>query len=106
MKFILNVDGTNSGGKFLENYVGQQVDIESLYKNIDVNSPPLATLKTEDGKQHSIQLIDVRFIGDCVFIHCFVIEHDDKHGGKALLRLKPVHNLVETINPSTNAGIA
>ena len=99
MKFILNVDGTNSGGKFLENYVGQQVDIESLYKNIDVNSPPLATLKTEDGKQHSIQLIDVRFIGDCVFIHCFAIQHDDKHGGKVLLRLKPVVHLGKIINP-------
>jgi len=99
MKFILNVDGTNSGGKFLENYVGQQVDIESLYKNIDVNSPPLATLKTEDGKQHSIQLIDVRFIGECVFIHCFAIQHDDKHGGKALLRLKPCVNLEKIINP-------
>jgi len=99
MKFVLNVDGTNSGGKFLENYIGQKIDIESLYKNIDVNSPPLAILKTEDGKQHSIQLIDVRFIGDCVFIHCFAIQHDDKHGGKALLRLKPCVNLEKIINP-------
>jgi hypothetical protein len=99
MKFILNVDGTNTGGKFLENYVGQQVDIESLYKNIDVNSPPLATLKTEDGKQHSIQLIDVRFIGEYIFIHCFAIQHDDKHGGKVLLRLKPVFDLENIVNP-------
>jgi hypothetical protein len=106
MKFILNVDGTNTGGKFLENYVGQEVDVESLYKDIDINSPPLATLKTSDGKQHSIQLIDIRFIADNIFIHCFVIQHDDKHGGKALLRLKPVCNLKEIINPSTNAGIA
>lgn len=106
MKFILNVDGTNTGGKFLENYVGQEVDVESLYKDIDINSPPLATLKTSDGKQHSIQLIDIRFIADNIFIHCFVIQHDDKHGGKALLRLKPICNLKETINPSTNAGIA
>jgi hypothetical protein len=95
----LNVDGTNTGGKFLENYVGQQVDIESLYKNIDVNSPPLATLKTEDGKQHSIQLIDVRFIGEYIFIHCFAIQHDDKHGGKVLLRLKPVFDLENIVNP-------
>jgi hypothetical protein len=99
MKFILNVDGTNTGGKFLENYVGQQVDIESLYKNIDVNSPPLATLKTEDGKQHSIQLIDVRFIGEYIFIHCCAIQHDDKHGGKVLLRLKPVFDLENIVNP-------
>lgn len=99
MKFILNVDGTNSGGKFLENYVGQQVDIESLYKNIDVNSPPLATLKTSDNKQHSIQLIDVRFIGEYIYIHCFAIQHDDKNGGKALLRLKPVCDLEKIVNP-------
>ena len=99
MKFTLNIDGTNNGGKFLENYIGQTVDIESLYKDIDINSPPLATLKTEDNNQHSIQLIDVRFIGENVFIQCFVIQHDDKHGGKALLRLKPVVDLAKIINP-------
>ena len=99
MKFTLNIDGTNNGGKFLENYIGQTVDIASLYKDIDINSPPLATLKTEDNKQHSIQLIDVRFIGENVFIQCFVIQHDDKHGGKALLRLKPVVDLVKVVNP-------
>ncbi len=36
MKFTLNIDGTNNGGKFLENYIGQTVDIESLYKDIDI----------------------------------------------------------------------
>ena len=99
MKFILNIDGSNAGGKFLENYVGQEVHLDSLYKDIDINSPPLAILKTVDGKQHSVQLIDVRFIGDYVFIQCFVIQHDDKHGGKALLRLKPVCDLEKVINP-------
>ena len=99
MKFILNIDGSNAGGKFLENYVGQEVHLDSLYKDIDINSPPLAILKTVDGKQHSVQLIDVRFIGEYVFIQCFVIQHDDKHGGKALLRLKPVCDLEKIINP-------
>lgn len=99
MKFILNIDGSNAGGKFLENYVGQEVHLDSLYKDIDINSPPLTILKTEDGKQHSLQLIDVRFIGEYVFIQCFAIQHDDKHGGKALLRLKPVCDLEKVINP-------
>jgi hypothetical protein len=99
MKFILNIDGSNAGGKFLENYVGQEVHLDSLYKDIDVNSPPLAILKTVDGKQHSVQLIDIRFINEFVFIQCFVIQHDDKHGGKALLRLKPVCDLEKVINP-------
>ena len=99
MKFILNIDGTNAGGKFLENYVGQEVDLESLYKDIDINSPPLAILKTQDGKQHSIQLIDIRFINEFIFINCFAVQHHDKHGGKALLRLKPCSNLEKIINP-------
>ena len=99
MKFILNIDGSNAGGKFLENYVGQEVHLDSLYKDIDVNSPPLAILKTIDGKQHSVQLIDIRFINEFIFINCFVIQHDDKHGGKALLRLKPVCDLEKVINP-------
>ena len=99
MKFILNIDGSNAGGKFLENYVGQEVHLDSLYKDIDINSPPLTILKTEDGKQHSVQLIDVRFIGEYVFIQCFAIQNNDKHGGKALLRLKPVCDLEKVINP-------
>ena len=99
MKFILNIDGSNAGGKFLENYVGQEVHLDSLYKDIDINSPPLAILKTVDGKQHSVQLIDIRFINEFIFIQCFAIQHDDKHGGKALLRLKPVCDLEKVINP-------
>jgi hypothetical protein len=99
MKFILNIDGSNAGGKFLKNYVGQEVHLDSLYKDIDINSPPLAILKTVDGKQHSVQLIDIRFINEFIFINCFVIQHDDKHGGKALLRLKPVCDLEKVINP-------
>jgi hypothetical protein len=75
------------------------VNLESLYKDIDINSPPLAILKTEDGKQHSVQLIDIRFINEFIFINCFVIQHDDKHGGKALLRLKPIVDLEKVINP-------
>ena len=90
MKFILNIDGSNAGGKFLENYVGQEVHLDSLYKDIDINSPPLGTLRTSDNRQHSIQLIDIRFINEYIFVQCFVIQHDDKHGGKALLRLKPI----------------
>ncbi len=99
MKFILNIEGSNTGGKFLESYAGQEVDINSLYKDIDVNSPPLAILKTPDNKQHSIQLIDIRFIDEYIFIQCFVIQHDEKHGGKVLLRLKPVVDLVKVVNP-------
>ena len=99
MKFILNIDGSNAGGKFLENYVGQEVHLDSLYKDIDINSPPLAILKTVEGKQHSVQLIDIRFINEFIFINCFVIQHDDKHGGKALLRLKPVCDLEKIVNP-------
>lgn len=99
MKFILNIEGTNNGGKFLESYAGQEVNIDSLYKDIDVNSPPLAILRTSDNKQHSIQLIDIRFINEYIFIQCFIIQHDEKHGGKVLLRLKPSLNLESVINP-------
>jgi hypothetical protein len=99
MKFILNLEGTNNGANFLENYIGQIVVIESLFQNISVNSPPIADLITEDGKKHSLQLIDVRFIKDFIFIHGFVIRQEDKNGGKALLRLKPVCDLEKVINP-------
>ena len=99
MKFILNVEGANTGGKFLESYAGQEVNIDSLYKDIDINSPPLATLRTSDNRQHSIQLIDIRFINEYIFVQCFVIQHDDKHGGKVLLRLKPVCDLEKIVNP-------
>jgi hypothetical protein len=99
MKFILNLEGTNNGANFLENYIGQIVVIESLFQNISVNSPPIADLITEDGKKHSLQLIDVRFIKDFIFIHGFVMRQEDKNGGKALLRLKPVVDLVKVVNP-------
>jgi hypothetical protein len=106
MKFILNLEGTNNGANFLENYIGQIVVIESLFQNISVNSPPIADLITEDGKKHSLQLIDVRFIKDFIFIHGFVMKQDDKSGGKALLRLTPHVDLAKIINPNSNAGIA
>jgi hypothetical protein len=99
MKFILNLEGTNNGATFLEQYIGQAVIIESLFTNIDINSAPIADFITEDGKKHSLQLIDVRFIKDFVFIHGFVIRQEDKNGGKALLRLKPVCDLEKVINP-------
>jgi NDP-sugar pyrophosphorylase family protein len=38
-------------------------------------------------------------INEFVFIQCFAIQHDDKQGGKALLRLKPVCDLEKVINP-------
>lgn len=90
MKFILNLSGTNNGGKFLENYVNQEVEINSLYKDIDINSPPLAILKTSDNKQHSIQLIDIRFIENNIYVQCFAIPEENNKGGKALLKLTPV----------------
>lgn len=89
MKFTLNLSGTNTGGKFLEDYVGQPVEINSLYKDIDINSPPLAIMRTADNMQHSIQLIDIRFIDNDIYIQCFAIHQNDKQGGKALLRLTP-----------------
>lgn len=101
MKFILDLLGTNNGGKFLENYKGQEVEINSLYKDIDINSPPLATMKTSDGLQHSLQFIDIRFIDDYVYVHSFAIQNDDKRGGKALLKLRPIVDLSKIINPST-----
>lgn len=88
MKFVLNLEGANDGAKFLEKYIDQEVDVESLYKDIDVKSPPLLVMRTLDSKQISLQMIDVRFVNEFIFIHCYAIE--DKDGGKALIRLKPV----------------
>jgi len=99
MKFILNLEGTNNGANFLEQYIGQTVIIESLFTNIEVNSAPIADLITEDGKKHSLQLIDIRFIKDFVFILGFVMKQEDKNGGKALLRLTPYIDLPKMINP-------
>ena len=100
MKFILNLEGTNNGANFLEQYIGQTVIIESLFTNIEVNSAPIADLITEDGKKHSLQLIDIRFIKDFVFILGFVMKQEDKNGGKALLRLTPYIDLPKMINPT------
>ena len=99
MKFILNLEGVNNGANFLEQYIGQTVIIESLFTNIEVNSAPIADFTTEDGNKHSLQLIDVRFIKDFVFIHGFIVKQEDKNGGKVLLRLNPVCDLEKVINP-------
>jgi hypothetical protein len=45
-------------------------------------------MKTADNKQISLQIVDVRFVDQFLFVHCFATE--DKDGGKALIRLKPV----------------
>lgn len=88
MKCILNLEGTNDGAKFLEKYINEEVDIQSLYKNIDIKSPPLLIMKVSDNKQISLQIVDVRFVDEFIFLHCYATE--DKDGGKALIRLKPV----------------
>jgi len=90
MKAVLSIVGNNNGGDFIKDYDGQNVNLESLFKDIDVNAPPLGILTTQNKKQISIQLIDVRFIEEHIYIHCFVIKDDDSKGGKALLKLKPL----------------
>ena len=89
MKAILYIEGVNEGSSHMNDYAEQQIHIESLYKNIDVNSPPLAHLTTSDDKIHTIQMMDVRFIDEFLFIHCYVTDQDG-NGGKALFRLKPL----------------
>ena len=90
MKAILYIEGTNNGADFLKDYAEQEINLESLYKDIDVNSPPLANLTTSDNKVHTIQMMDVRFIDDFIFIHCYITDKDG-NGGKALVRLKPIN---------------
>lgn len=90
MKAILYIEGTNNGADFLKDYAEQEINLESLYKDIDVNSPPLANLTTSDNKVHTIQMMDVRFIDNFVFIHCYITDKDG-NGGKALVRLKPIN---------------
>ena len=90
MKAILYIEGTNNGADFLKDYSEQEINLESLYKDIDVNSPPLANLTTSDNKVHTIQMMDVRFIDDFVFIHCYITDKGG-NGGKALVRLKPIN---------------
>jgi len=91
MKALVYLEGTNKGADFLKKYEGQEINIESLYKNIDINSPPLANFQTSDDKTHEIQLIDIRFIDEFIFIHCFIVDQNGD-GVKALLRLKPKNN--------------
>lgn len=90
MKAVLYIEGTNAGAEFLKDYAEQTINFESLYKNIEINSPPLAHIKTEDTKTFTYQLIDVRFIDEYIFIHGYVTNDEEKSGGKALIRLKPV----------------
>lgn len=86
MNLILNVEGTNKGAEFIKNYVGQTIELESLYQNISENSPPLANIKTKEGEIFSFQLVDVRFINQNIFINGFLMNEKEKSGGKALLR--------------------
>jgi hypothetical protein len=88
MKAHFYLEGTNEGASFLESYVGQEVDLISPRKEISPDVPALVDLHTLDKKTHSLQLIDIRFIDQFIFIHCFVYLEEDK-GGKALLRLEP-----------------
>ena len=90
MKASLYLEGTNKGAEFFQDYEGQEILIQSIYKNIQVNSPPLAEIRTADEKVHTVQLIDTRFIDSFIFLHCYVTDKDG-NGGKALLRLKPIN---------------
>lgn len=93
MKAVLNVEGSNAGAKFLEEFNGKTIEINSLFKDLEVNSPPLANLIIE-GNVFSFQLIDVRFIDDYIFICGFVMDEKTKNGGKTLIRLKPIATLI------------
>ena len=89
MKAILNVEGLNTGAKFLEEFNGKLVEINSLFKNIDQKAAPLANLKIDD-RIFPFQLIEVRFIDEYVFIHGFIMNEQTSSGGKVVVRLKPV----------------
>ena len=89
MKASLYLEGTNKGAEFFQDYEGQKILIESIYKDIQINSSPLAKITTTDKKIHTVQLIDTRFIDDFIFVHCFVTDKDG-NGGKALLRVKAI----------------
>lgn len=90
MKAVLYIEGVNNGASHMNEYAEQQIHVESLYKDIDVNSPPLVNLTTADDKTHTMQMMDVRFIDSFIFIHCYVTDKDG-NGGKALFRLKPIN---------------
>ena len=87
MKATFFLQGSNEGASFLNKYNEQEVEIESLYRDIDTKSPPLGTLKTSDSEL-SIQLIDILFIREYIYVYCFIMKDDN--GGKAMLRLKPI----------------
>lgn len=93
MKAVLNVEGSNAGAKFLEEFNGKTVEFNSLYKDIEINSPPLANLIVDDNV-FSFQLIDIRFIDDYIFICGFVMNEKTKNGGKTLIKLKPIATLI------------
>lgn len=86
MKFIFNLEGQNSGADFLKKKQGQTIDIESLYKDALKKQPPLSSLTFEDGSQFSLQIIDVRFIDNFIFMYSFVLK-ENGDGGKALIKL-------------------
>jgi hypothetical protein len=90
MKAILHVEGSNKGGAYLSQYNNQEIDIRSLYKDIEVNSAPLSIIQTNDAKQHTCQLVDVRFIDEHIFIQGFVMNDSTETGGKVLMRLTPI----------------
>ncbi len=89
MKAVLHIEGVNQGGAYLKDYDDQEIDIRSLYKDIHVNSPPLSIIQTQDMKQHSFQLVDIRFIDEHIFIQGFVMNDESQTGGKVLVRLTP-----------------
>ena len=68
MKAVLYIEGVNNGASHMNEYAEQQIHVESLYKDIDVNSPPLVNLTTADDKVHTMQMMDVRFIDSFIFI--------------------------------------
>jgi hypothetical protein len=90
MKAILNLEGSNNGSAFLNNYVGKTIDLESVWKDVSVDCPPLAKISAEDGKKFDLQLVDVRFVDQHIFIYGYVINNLEKSGGKVLLRFTPV----------------
>jgi len=90
MKAILNLEGSNNGSAFLSNYVGKTIDLESVWKDVSVDCPPLAKISAEDGKKFDLQLVDVRFVDQHIFIYGYVINNLEKSGGKVLLRFTPV----------------
>lgn len=90
MKARLFIEGSNKGGEFLKKYENEVVDIQSLFKDIEANAPPLSIIKMIDGVSISFQIIDVRFIDEFIFINGYAINDETSNGGKVLIRLKPV----------------